>query len=79
MESQRNMEENIRNFAGINVPANSHEILENFNGLVQERCNSSALAMELQLSCTNPSICRYNDDQIYVLFRYETDTKKMFI
>ena len=26
------------------------------DGLVQERCNSSALAMELRLSCTNPSI-----------------------
>ena len=26
-----------------------------FDGLVQERCNSSALAMELHLSCTNPS------------------------
>ena len=26
------------------------------NGLVQERRNSSALAMELRLSCTNPSI-----------------------
>ena len=26
------------------------------NGFVQERCNSSALAMELRLSCTNPSI-----------------------
>ena len=25
-------------------------------GLVQERCNSSALAMELHLSCTNPLI-----------------------
>ena len=25
-------------------------------GLVQERCNSSASAMELHLSCTNPSI-----------------------
>ena len=25
------------------------------DGLVQERCNSSALAMELRLSCTNPS------------------------
>ena len=24
------------------------------DGLVQERCNSSALAMELRLSCTNP-------------------------
>ena len=27
------------------------------NGLVQERRNSSALTMELRLSCTNPSIC----------------------
>ena len=26
------------------------------DGLVQERCNSIALAMELRLSCTNPSI-----------------------
>ena len=29
------------------------------DGLVQERCNSSALAMELYLSCTDPSICNY--------------------
>ena len=28
-----------------------------FDGLVHERRNSSALAMELRLSCTNPSIC----------------------
>ena len=27
------------------------------DGLVQERCNSSALAMELRLSCINPQIC----------------------
>ena len=27
------------------------------DGLVQERCNSSALAMELHLPCTNPSTC----------------------
>ena len=30
---------------------------EYFNGLVQERRNSSALATELCLYCTNPSIC----------------------
>ena len=30
------------------------------DGLVQERCNSSALAMELHLSCTNLSICGQN-------------------
>ena len=28
------------------------------DGLVQERRNSSALAMELRHSCTNPSKCR---------------------
>ena len=27
------------------------------DGLVQERHNSSVLAMELRLSCANPSIC----------------------
>ena len=27
------------------------------DGLVQERRNSSALAMELRLSCINPSMC----------------------
>ena len=32
-----------------------------FDGLVQERRNSSALAMELRLSCSNPSICSSND------------------
>ena len=30
--------------------------LENINGLVQERCNSITNALELCLSCTNPSI-----------------------
>ena len=29
---------------------------EYMDGLVQERCNSSALAIELRLSCTNSSI-----------------------
>ena len=29
----------------------------NINGLMQERRNSSALAMELHLSCTNPLTC----------------------
>ena len=30
---------------------------QHIDGLVQERCNSSVLAMELRLSCTNPSKC----------------------
>ena len=32
-------------------------IPNNINGLVPEICNSSAIAMELRLSCTNPLIC----------------------
>ena len=38
------------------------------NGLVQERCNSSALALELHLSCTNPSIllqCQWSNHEGY--------------
>ena len=31
--------------------------LSHINGLVQERCNSSALALELHFSCINPSTC----------------------
>ena len=42
------------------IPQNSRYYI---NGLVQERCNSSALAMELRLSCINPSIC----NMIYIL------------
>ena len=30
---------------------------EQIDGLMQERCNSSALAVELHLSCINPSKC----------------------
>ena len=32
-------------------------IINHFNESVQERCNSIANALELRLSCTNPSIC----------------------
>ena len=34
-----------------------HLTIIDIDGLLQERRNSSALAMELRLSCTNPSIC----------------------
>ena len=33
----------------------SGQLYGQIDGLVQERCNSSALAMELRLSCTNPA------------------------
>ena len=36
-----------------------HLFLYYIDGLMRERCNSSALAMELHLSCTNPSIWRF--------------------
>ena len=43
-------------------------IWKQFEGLVQERRNSSALAMELHLSCTNPSIwthmCTFHIDNL---------------
>ena len=36
------------------------------NGLVQERLNSTGLAMALHLSCTNPSIWRSLLDNVYI-------------
>ena len=36
-------------------------------GLVQERHNSSALAMELRLSCTNPSICKDSQEIMSII------------
>ena len=37
--------------------SHEQEFQPHIDGLVQERCNSIALAMELRLSCTYPSIC----------------------
>ena len=39
----------------------------NIDRLEQERRNSSALAMKLRLSCTNPSICNQNSEFIHHL------------
>ena len=36
----------------LNIVSPAHKY-HHFNGIVQERCNSSALAMELCISCTN--------------------------
>ena len=41
--------------------------LHHIDRLVQERCNSSPLAMELRLNCINPSIC----PKTYLLFDLE--------
>ena len=41
------------------LPCYTHvykEVLKYIYGLVQERCNSIAVALELRLSCINPSI-----------------------
>ena len=37
-------------------------MLGHLNGLVQERRNSIANALELRLSCINPPICRHSND-----------------
>ena len=37
------------------------------DGFVQERYNSSVLAMELQLSCTNPSKCAHIQSENLIL------------
>ena len=51
----------------------THFILFNLSGhidgSVQERCNSSALAMELRLSCTDPSICGEGHDYVITSHR----------
>ena len=41
------------------VTGSPRSIIHYINGLVQERRNSSPLAMELRISCTNPSTCKY--------------------
>ena len=43
----------VQTFVAINFSDYEWEL--NVNGLVQERCNSIANALELRLSCTNPS------------------------
>ena len=54
-----NIDCNMTGFHCIKLVTHSSEISLNYDyhidGLVQERRNSSALAMELRLSCINPS------------------------
>ena len=40
-----------------NTPTVLLYAIYHIDGLMQERCNSSALAMELRLTCIKPSIC----------------------
>ena len=44
----------------------SHLYNKHFDGLVQERRNSIANALELRLSRTNPSICKQHDVYVHV-------------
>ena len=44
--------------------------LSYFDGLVQERNNSTANALELRLSCTNPSICSHHFKQFVLSVIY---------
>ena len=48
------------------------------NGLVQERCNSSALVMELHLSCTKPLMCRHAWSGINYIFVTGTLAVKVY-
>ena len=48
----------------------SFRMYYNINGLVQERRNSSASAMELCLSCTNPSI--YTPGNLWLYMKHGT-------
>ena len=43
------------------------------SGLVQERRNSSALAMELCLSCTKPSISQLGNVRSYIFYVFQVD------
>ena len=53
----------LRLLIWIKVPVMFYE--SHYDGLVQEISNSSALAMELRLSCTNPSIWPVSPQLIY--------------
>ena len=45
---------------------------DHLNGLVQERCNSIANALELRLSCTNPSILFWKFESLFLeRYRYK--------
>ena len=50
-----------------------------FDGLVQERCNSSALAMELCLSCTDLSICNVFIVVIEVEVNYKSKLGNLYL
>ena len=55
----------LQYYCVVNACDRIHSQLLNFlvtivDGLVQERCNSTALAMELSLSCTNPSLSSWD-------------------
>ena len=58
----------------------SAETSVHINDLMQERRNSSALAMELRLPCTNPSICFLCQNvfysQIWVLVQEQNDISR---
>ena len=49
------------------VKSSLQQYMHYIDGLVQKRCNSSALAMELCLSCTNPSILFLATDNVFCI------------
>ena len=56
--------------------------VEQLDGLVQERCNFSVLAMELHLSCTNPLNCKLETngyDNVLSLSKYASMIGSKFL
>ena len=67
----------------VSVTHNSADLLRyqnnlqyHIDGLVQERCNSSALAMDLYLTCINPTIWNHTHYKWYVYIHTTNELKK---
>ena len=57
------------------LDSQTEQVIHYIDGLVQKRRNSSALTMELRLSCINPSI---SSSLIANYDQRTTETKKLF-
>ena len=61
----------------ISYPCPRHLLVAHIDRLVQERCNSSALAMELRLSCTNPLVCNHMKMRSYKVICVNKQTTRL--
>ena len=60
MGPDKNLTQNENNFF------HYKKMHQQIDGLVQEKCNSSANALELHLSCINPLKCHLQDTSLFV-------------